>query len=65
MHVLMGAIRLSVDSRQTTLRAGQVGALAPSVRHDLEALEPSSLLLTISWPESERLKPMPHLGYGS
>ncbi len=65
MHVLMGAILLSADSRQTTLRADQVGALAPSVRHDLEALEPSSLLLTISWPESERLKSMPHRGYGS
>ncbi|MFP5250438.1 MAG: hypothetical protein ACLGP3_11495 [Acidobacteriota bacterium] len=39
--------------------------LAPSLHHEVEALDPCVFLLTLSWPESEKLRHMPHRGYGS
>lgn len=65
IHVLRGAIRLHAESVETTLHAGQVLTLLPAICHDLEALEPSAFLLTLSWPESEKLRRLPHRGYGS
>lgn len=65
IHVLRGSIRLRAESVETDLGAGQILTLLPSIRHDVEALEASAFLLTLSWPESEKLRNMPHRGYGS
>ncbi len=63
IHVLNGAIRLRAESYYAELGAGQIVTLLPSVRHEVQAMEPSALLITLSWPESEKLRAMPHRGY--
>lgn len=63
IQVLSGSIRLSTEPDDAELRGGQIATLLPSVRHEVEATEPSALLITLSWPESEKLRSMPHRGY--
>jgi quercetin dioxygenase-like cupin family protein len=65
IHVLQGAIRLNAQGKTHDLRASSLFTLAPSIMHDVEALEDSALLLTISWPPSEKLSSLEHRGYGS
>lgn len=65
IHALEGRLCLHAQGQTHTLRTGQILALAPGMKHDLEALEDSALLLTISWPSSEKLQSLPHRGYGS
>jgi quercetin dioxygenase-like cupin family protein len=65
IHALEGALRIHVQAQAHDLHAGQILTLAPGIRHDVEAREDSALLLTISWPSSEKLESMPHRGYGS
>lgn len=65
VQVLRGSIRLRTESGDTELAAGQLLAVPASMEHDVEALEASAFLLTLSWPESEKLRSMPHRGYGS
>lgn len=65
IHVLRGTLRLRAESAETDLHAGQLLTLLPSIGHQVEALEPCAFLLTISWPESDKLRSMPHRGYGS
>jgi quercetin dioxygenase-like cupin family protein len=65
IHVLEGRVRARLHSGTQELRSGQIFAVLPSVRHEVEAMEPSTFLLTLSWPESDKLKAMPHRGYGS
>jgi quercetin dioxygenase-like cupin family protein len=48
VQVLAGRVRLSLPSKTMELAAGELLAVGPAVRHDLEALEPSSVLLTIA-----------------
>lgn len=65
LQVLHGRIRLRTESADDELGSGYLVTIAPSLHHDVEALEPSVFLLTLSWPESEKLRQMPHRGYGS
>jgi quercetin dioxygenase-like cupin family protein len=65
LHVLRGRMRLRCQDADDELGPSHVVSLAPGLRHDVEALEPCVLLLTLSWPESEKLRQMPHRGYGS
>jgi hypothetical protein len=36
-----------------------------SIKHDVEAIEASVFLLTISWPTNQQLLAMQHRGYGT
>jgi len=50
IQVLAGRVRVSLRSEKLELAAGELVAVGPAVRHELEALEPSSVLLTIAEP---------------
>ncbi len=65
VQVLNGNIRMNVGGKPHELTAGNLFTLAASIRHDVEALEDSAFLLTISWPSTEELAAMKHRGYGS
>jgi quercetin dioxygenase-like cupin family protein len=65
IQVLEGRIRVQLQTGPQDIHPGQVFAVLPSVHHEVQATEPSTFLLTLSWPESEKLKAMPHRGYGS
>lgn len=39
--------------------------LAASIKHEVEALEESAFLLTIAWPDAEKLKALKHRGCGT
>jgi quercetin dioxygenase-like cupin family protein len=65
IHVIKGHIRVTVQSKPHNLHAGNLFTLAASIRHDVEAVEESAFLLTISWPSAEELAAMKHRGYGS
>jgi quercetin dioxygenase-like cupin family protein len=64
IHVLKGALHVNAQGQPHELRTNGLFALAPSIRHDVEALEDSAFLLTISWPTSEKLRSLEHRGYG-
>lgn len=65
VQVLKGTIRMNVGGKPHELAAGNLFTLGASIRHDVEALEDSAFLLTISWPSTEELAAMKHRGYGS
>jgi len=65
IQVLKGHIRLNVHDNPHDLHTGSLFTLAASIRHDLEAIEDSAFLLTISWPSDEELAAMKHRGYGT
>ncbi len=65
IQVLKGRVRVNVADDPHELSAGNLFTLAASIRHDLEALEDSAFLLTISWPRTEELAAMKHRGYGT
>lgn len=65
VHVLKGKIRMNVGGKPHELPANSLFTLAASIRHDVEALEDSAFLLTISWPNHDELAAMKHRGYGS
>lgn len=65
VHVLKGKLRMNVGGKAHELPAGSLFTLAASIRHDVEALEDSAFLLTISWPNADELAAMKHRGYGS
>lgn len=47
IHVLEGAVRLELEEGPVELRAAQVAALAPSLRHSVIGIEDSAFLLTM------------------
>ena len=49
VHTLSGRVRLRLGERTVDLPAGNLLALEKDVPHDLEAIEESTVLLTISW----------------
>jgi quercetin dioxygenase-like cupin family protein len=63
VQVLRGTVHLRAQAEDHELHSGQMLTLLPSIPHDLRASEPSAVLLTLSWPESEKLRAMPHRGY--
>jgi quercetin dioxygenase-like cupin family protein len=65
VHVLKGLIRLTVQGIARDLSPGNVLTLGASIKHDVEALEESAFLLTVSWPNNEKLQAMKHRGYGT
>lgn len=65
VQVMRGAIRLRAGREAEELRKDEILTMPPSLPHAVEALEPSVFLLTLSWPDSDKLKKMPHRGYGS
>ena len=65
IHVLEGSVRVNAQGEAHQLAVAGLLALAPSIKHDVEAAEDSAFLLTISWPTSEKLRSLQHRGYGS
>ena len=65
VHVLKGSIRFTVRGDVHDLWPGNVLTLGPSIKHEVEALEESAFLLTVSWPDNEKLQAMKHRGYGT
>jgi hypothetical protein len=56
---------MNVAGKPHELAASNLFTLGASIRHDVEALDDSAFLLTISWPSAEELAAMKHRGYGS
>ena len=52
VQTLAGHVRMHADSKIFDLPAGHMLALEREIAHDVEALEDSSFLLTIAWPEN-------------
>ncbi len=50
IHSLQGRIRIHLPDQKVDLRAGELMALDRAIPHDVEALEESAFLITISWP---------------
>ncbi len=50
IQTLRGRIQVRAEGRTFNLPAGSLLALDQALRHDVEALEDSALLLTIAWP---------------
>ena len=65
IHVLKGQIRVTIQGKPHDIAAGNLFTLAASIRHDVESVDESAFLLTISWPSAEELAAMKHRGYGS
>ncbi|MBS1799071.1 MAG: cupin domain-containing protein [Acidobacteria bacterium] len=65
VQVLKGRIHFIAQGNTHDLRAGTLITLGASIKHEVEAVEDSAFLLTISWPDEEKLKAMKHRGYGS
>jgi quercetin dioxygenase-like cupin family protein len=54
VQVLSGRLRLHLPNKPVELPVRHLLALAAGVRHDVEALEQSALLLTIGWSDDAR-----------
>jgi len=50
IHAHQGRIEVAADGRDHDLGPGQVLVLAPNVKHDVRAREPSVMLLTVHVP---------------
>ena len=51
IHHLLGKIRVHLPDQKVSLTAGQLMVLDCGMVHDVEALEESAFLLTVSWPK--------------
>ena len=47
VHVLEGRLKMSAEGQSHDLTAGQILVLAPGVRHDIRAEDPTRMLLTV------------------
>jgi quercetin dioxygenase-like cupin family protein len=56
VQTLSGLIRLHLPSRAVDLPAGHLLALDQCVPHDVEAIEESAFLLTLSWPPERTIQ---------
>jgi quercetin dioxygenase-like cupin family protein len=56
VQTLTGHVHLRVVGRSVDLPAGHLLALDQCLPHDVEALEDSSLLLTLSWPSESAIE---------
>lgn len=65
VQVLKGSIRFTAQGEVHTLQAHSLLALGASIKHEVEALEESAFLLTIAWPNADKLQKMQHRGYGT
>jgi quercetin dioxygenase-like cupin family protein len=55
VHSLSGRIRVHLPEQVVDLPAGHLLALDQCVPHDVEALEDSAFLLTLSWPSVTKI----------
>ena len=65
VQLLKGHIRYSTLGQVYDLGVGKLLTLGASIKHEVEAVEESALLLTISWPGNRELAAMSHRGYGT
>ena len=65
LQVLKGAIRYGTQGQIYELKTGSLLTLGASIKHDVEAIDDSAFLLTISWPDNQALLTMSHRGYGT
>ena len=65
VQVLKGRLRVGAQGAQHELAAGNLFTVGASIKHDVEALEDSAFLLTISLPSNEELLSLKHRGYGT
>jgi len=52
IYTLSGHVRLQLPEQSVDLPQGHLLVLDRAIEHDLEALEESAILLTISWPHA-------------
>lgn len=52
IHTLRGHVTLQIPGQTVDLPAGHLLALDRRIRHDVNAVEESAILLTITWPKS-------------
>jgi quercetin dioxygenase-like cupin family protein len=60
VQVLKGSIRFIAQGETRTLREKSVITLGASIKHQVEGLEDAAFLLTISWPDEDKLLQMAH-----
>lgn len=48
LHVLSGRVAIVLEGQRRELKGGQVMGIEDQIRHDVEALEDSNVLLTVS-----------------
>ena len=65
VQVLKGHIRYSAQGQAHDLRMGSLITVGASIKHDVESLDQSVFILTISWPDNQQLLTMEHRGYGT
>jgi len=65
VQVLKGLIRFTAEDDARDLRPGNVLTLGASIKHQVDALEESAFLLTVAWPDNQKLEAMKHRGYGT
>jgi len=65
VQVLKGTIRFTAQGSAHDLKSGNLLTLGASIKHEVQALEESAFLLTIAWPDTEKLQAMKHRGYGT
>ncbi len=65
VQVLKGSLRFTAQGGTHILQTSSLAALGASIKHEVEALEESAFLLTIAWPNADKLQKMQHRGYGT
>ncbi|MBZ5722771.1 MAG: cupin domain-containing protein [Acidobacteriia bacterium] len=50
IHSIEGKLRVHLPDQQVELPAGELLVIDCGIKHDVEALEESAFLLTVSWP---------------
>jgi quercetin dioxygenase-like cupin family protein len=55
IYTLAGHVKLQVPGQAVDLPEGHLLVLDRTLEHDLEALEDSAILLTISWPHAQEM----------
>ena len=65
VQVLKGHVRYSAQGQAYDLQTGSLITLGASIKHEVESLDESVFLLTISWPGNQQLLAMQHRGYGT
>jgi quercetin dioxygenase-like cupin family protein len=65
VQVVKGSIDFRTQGESRSLQSNGLLMLGASIKHEVEAREASAFLLTIAWPDTEKLQAMPHRGYGS
>lgn len=63
VQVLKGALQMRIQEQTLSLTQGSLLTLERSIKHDVNAIEASVFLLTISWPTEQELRSMEHRGY--